>query len=386
MNGPARCLAACAGGVLLMTMGVAAAVAEGDVVVLDPAKFRAEIDGKKVELYTLENRHGMTVRITNFGAKIQQILVPDRYGRLGDVVLGYESIEQVRTGLPSAGAFIGRYTNRIAGGRFILDGKPYQLALNNGPNTLHGGEKGSRFVVFDAVQRDPASVEMSYTFRDGEENYPGNLATTVTYAVTDDNELTISWTAVTDTRTIAAFTGHAFFNLAGAGTGTILNHVMMINADRFTPVNATLIPTGELRPVAGTPFEFTKPTAIGARIGAENEQLKFGNGYDHNYVLNKATPGELSLAARVTDPVSGRVMEVWSTEPGMQFFSGNNLEGKPPRDVGKGAKPYNFRDAFCLEPQRFPDSPNQPGFPSPVVEPGKPYTGKIIYKFSVAKS
>jgi aldose 1-epimerase len=386
MNGPARCLAACAGGVLLMTMGVAAAVAEGDVVVLDPAKFRAEIDGKKVELYTLENRHGMTVRITNFGAKIQQILVPDRYGRLGDVVLGYESIEQVRTGLPSAGAFIGRYTNRIAGGRFMLDGKPYQLALNNGPNTLHGGEKGSRFVVFDAVQRDPASVEMSYTFRDGEENYPGNLATTVTYAVTDDNELTISWTAVTDTRTIAAFTGHAFFNLAGAGTGTILNHVMMINADRFTPVNATLIPTGELRPVAGTPFEFTKPTAIGARIGAENEQLKFGNGYDHNYVLNKATPGELSLAARVTDPVSGRVMEVWSTEPGMQFFSGNNLEGKPPRDVGKGAKPYNFRDAFCLEPQRFPDSPNQPGFPSPVVEPGKPYTGKIIYKFSVAKS
>jgi aldose 1-epimerase len=369
-----------------MTMGVAAAVAEGDVVVLDPAKFRAEIDGKKVELYTLENRHGMTVRITNFGAKIQQILVPDRYGRLGDVVLGYESIEQVRTGLPSAGAFIGRYTNRIAGGRFMLDGKPYQLALNNGPNTLHGGEKGSRFVVFDAVQRDPASVEMSYTFRDGEENYPGNLATTVTYAVTDDNELTISWTAVTDTRTIAAFTGHAFFNLAGAGTGTILNHVMMINADRFTPVNATLIPTGELRPVAGTPFEFTKPTAIGARIGAENEQLKFGNGYDHNYVLNKATPGELSLAARVTDPVSGRVMEVWSTEPGMQFFSGNNLEGKPPRDVGKGAKPYNFRDAFCLEPQRFPDSPNQPGFPSPVVEPGKPYTGKIIYKFSVAKS
>jgi aldose 1-epimerase len=369
-----------------MTMLAAAAVADSDFVALDPARFRAEIDSKKVELYTLKNSHGMIVRITNLGAKIEQVLVPDRNGKLGDVVLGYESIEQVRTGLPSAGAFIGRYTNRIASGKFILDGKSYQLALNNGPNSLHGGEKGSRFVVFDAVQRDPASVEMNYTFKDGEENYPGNLATTVIYAVTDDNELSISWSAVTDKRTIAAFTGHAFFNLAGAGTGTILNHLLMINADLFTPVNAILIPTGEFKSVTGTPFDFTKPTAIGARIGAADEQLKFGNGYDHNYVLNKAAPGELSLAARIMDPTSGRIMEVWTTEPGMQFFSGNNLEGKPPRDVGKGNKPYNFRDAFCVEPQRFPDSPNQPSFPSPVVEPGKPYTGKIVYKFSVAKS
>jgi len=369
-----------------MTMLAAAAVADSDFVALDPARFRAEIDSKKVELYTLKNSHGMIVRITNLGAKIEQVLVPDRNGKLGDVVLGYESIEQVRTGLPSAGAFIGRYTNRIASGKFILDGKSYQLALNNGPNSLHGGEKGSRFVVFDAVQRDPASVEMYYTFKDGEENYPGNLATTVIYAVTDDNELSISWSAVTDKRTIAAFTGHAFFNLAGAGTGTILNHLLMINADFFTPVNAILIPTGEFKSVTGTPFDFTKPTAIGARIGAADEQLKFGNGYDHNYVLNKAAPGELSLAARIMDPTSGRIMEVSTTEPGMQFFSGNNLEGKPPRDVGKGNKPYNFRDAFCVEPQRFPDSPNQPSFPSPVVEPGKPYTGKIVYKFSVAKS
>jgi aldose 1-epimerase len=367
-------------------MGGSSAPAGDDYVVLDPATFQAEIDSKKVALYTIRNSTGMAVSLTNFGARIEQILVPDRDGRLGDVALGYESIDQVRNGQSSMGAFIGRFANRIAEGRFSLDGKEYQLSRNNGPNSLHGGDKGSRFAVFEARQLDPASVRMSYTFKDGEENYPGNLVTTVTYAVTDHNEVVISWNAVADNRTIANFTDHTYFNLAGQGSGPILDHIVTINADRYTPVNRNLIPTGELRPVAGTPFDFTSPTAIGGRIGETDQQLTYGNGYDHNYVLNRRASGELGLAARIMDPRSGRVMELWTTEPGMQFFSGNNLEGRQPRDVGKGGKIYNFRDAFCVEAQHFPDSPNQPTFPSTVVEPGKPFTGKIIYRFSVATS
>jgi aldose 1-epimerase len=387
MNGLTQGLAAFAAVVVPWYSSLAAGAPGKDgYAILDPEKFRSEIDGKKVDLYTIKNKNGMIVEITNLGAKIEQILVPDKDGKLGDVALGYESIDQVRDGQPSMGAFIGRFANRIAEGKFSLDGKQYQLAINNGRNSLHGGTKGSRFVVFDAKQLDPASVQMTYTFKDGEENYPGNLLTTVEYAVTDDNGLTLSWNAVTDKRTIANFTGHTFFNLAGAGNGNILNHIATINADHFTPVNENLIPTGEIMPVAGTPFDFTKPTAVGARINQHDQQLKYGNGYDHNYVLNRKTPGEIGFAARITDPTSGRAMELWTTEPGMQFFSGNNLEGKQPRDVGKGGKVYNFRSAFCVEAQHFPDSPNQPNFPSTVVEPGEPLTGKIVYKFSVAKS
>jgi aldose 1-epimerase len=371
---------------LLAAHGAVAADPPGDYVPLDPAKFVSQIDGKPVALYTIKNKSGMTVRITNLGAKIEQILVPDKTGKLGDVALGYDSIETLRGGQPSMGAFIGRFANRVAEGKFSLDGKDYQLAINNGRNTLHGGAKGSRFVVFEAKQLGPAAVQMSYTFKDLEENFPGNLATRVVYAVNDKNELSISWTASTDKRTIANFTGHTFFNLAGQGNGEILGHIVHINADRFTPVNENLIPTGELKPVAGTPFDFTKPTVVGARIGQDDQQLKYGNGYDHNFVLNKKKPGELSLAARVIDPGSGRQLELWTTEPGMQFFSGNNLEAKAPRDVGKGGKVYAFRNAFCVEAQHFPDSPNHPNFPSTVVEPGKPYIGKIIYKFSVVKS
>jgi aldose 1-epimerase len=360
--------------------------ARDGAVMLNPARFQTEIDGKKVDLYTIKNNNGMVVRITNLGAKVEQILVPDRDGKLGDVALGYESISQVQSGQPSMGAFIGRFANRIAEGKFSLDGKEYQLLVNNGRNSLHGGNKGSRFVVFDAKQLDSSSVQMTYTFKDGEENYPGNLVTIVIYAVTDDNQLVLSWNAVTDKRTIANFTGHTFFNLAGQGSGAILDHVVTINADRYTPVNGNLTPTGEFKPVAGTPFDFTKPAAIGARIGQDDQQLKYGNGYDHNYVLNQKNPGDLGFAARIVDPSSGRIMELWTTEPGMQLYSGNNLEGEHPRDIGKGGKVYNFRNAFCVEAQHFPDSPNQPNFPSTVVEPGRPYTGKIIYKFSVAKS
>lgn len=328
----------------------------------------------------------MRVALTNYGAKIEQILVPARDGNYGDVALGYDSIAAVRSGQLSMGSFIGRFANRIAAGKFSLDGKTYQLAINSGRNSLHGGEKGSRFVVFDARQIDASSVALSYTFKDGEENYPGNLATTVTYTVTEENALVISWHAVADRRTIANFTDHTFFNLAGHGSGDILGHVLTINADRYTPVNENLIPTGELAPVAGTPFDFRKATPIGARINDGHEQLKIGGGYDHNFVLNKPRAGELTFAARVEDPGSGRVLELWTTQPGMQFFSGNNFDGKPPRDVGKGGKVYDYRGAFCIEAQHFPDSPNQPHFPSTVVEPGQPLIGRIEYRFSVAST
>jgi aldose 1-epimerase len=348
-------------------------------------KFQSEIDGKKTDLYTIQNKNGMVVRITNYGAKIEQILVPDKSGKLGDVALGYESIDHARDGQASMGAFIGRYANRIAEGKFSLDGKAYQLAINNGRNTLHGGNKGSRFLVFDSRQLDDASVEMSYTFKDREENFPGNLETTIVYSVMPDNELVLSWKAVADKRTVANFTGHAFFNLAGQGNGDILGHVVMINADRFTPINENLIPTGELRPVAGTPFDFRSQTPIGARIGQDDVQLKYGNGYDHNYVLNRTRPEDLILAARIEDPNSGRVLEVLTTEPGLQFYSGNFLEGKQPRDAGKGGEVYGFRSAFCVEAQHFPDSVNHENFPSTVVEPGKPLVGKIVYKFSTVK-
>jgi len=366
-----------------MGVGVDHSMQSGEFVALDPAKFAGEVDGKPVALYTIKNRNGMVVRLTNLGCKIQQILVPDRDGRLGDVALGYESLEQLRTGQTSMGAFIGRYANRIANGSFTLDGETYQLATNSGPNTLHGGTKGSRFIVFDARQVSPSGIQMRYTFKGGEENFPGNLATTVTYSLIDDNALHLSWHAVADHRTIASFTDHTFFNLAGAGNGDILRHVLTINAERFTPVDGNLIPTGELRKVAGTPFDFTTPMPIGARIDVEDPQLKLGNGYDHNYVLTKAGEGGVSFAARVIDPASGRVLEIFTSEPGLQFYSGNNLTGQVPRDVGKGGKLYGFREGFCLEAQRFPDSPNQPNFPSCVVEPDRPFTGTIVYKFSV---
>ncbi len=355
----------------------------GDFVTLDPRRFVAQIDGKPVALYTLANKHGMVVRLINLGCKIEQILVPDREGRLGDVVLGYDGIEAVRAGQRSMGAFIGRYANRIANGQFRLDGVTYTLAKNDGPNTLHGGVKGSRFVVFDAEQAGPSAVRMHYTFKDGEEGFPGNLATTVTYTVTDDNALELSWHAAADRRTVASFTDHSFFNLAGAGHGDVLDQVLTVNAGRFTPVDTHSIPTGELRPVAGTPFDFTKPTAIGARIGANDPQLEIGNGYDINFMLDQERAGDLSFAARALDPASGRMLEVWTTEPGLQLYSGNNLTGEPPRDVGKGGRVYGFRSGFCLEAQRFPNAPNEPRFPSSVVEPEEPFTGRIVYRFSV---
>ena len=342
--------------------------------------FQKEIDGKKVDLYILKASTGMVVKITNQGGKIVQLLVPDKDNHLGDVVLGYETVDQYVTGRASFGAIIGRYANRIAKGRFTLNGREYQLPVNNGPNHLHGG-KGTHFLVFEARQLDARTLQLTYNFKDGEEGYPGNTSLKVVYAVTDDQELRITYEAVTDRPTVVNFTNHAFFNLAGEGRGDILDHELIINADRFTPIDATSIPTGELRAVKGTPMDFTRPARIGARINDSDEQLKFGTGYDHNYVLNK-TAGELSFAARLSDPVSGRIMEVYTTEPGMQLYTGNFLTGKAPNDVGKGGKPYPVRSAVCLETQHFPDSPNKASFPTTVLNPGQWFTSTTVYKFS----
>lgn len=329
---------------------------------------------------TLTNKNGMMATITPYGGKIISLIVPDRNGILGDVVLGYDSAEQYPNGNPYFGALIGRYGNRIAKGKFSLEGTEYQLKTNNGANALHGGPGGFHNVTWGLEKADSENgVELHYTSKDGEEGYPGNLKVKVTYSLTDENELMIDYEATTDKTTVVNLTHHSFFNLAGAGNGTILDHSLFINADRFTPVDDGLIPSGELKNVKGTPFDFTKPSKIGDRIDSDDAQLKNGKGYDHNWVLLRKDEG-LSLAAIVTEPTSGRVMEVWTTEPGLQFYSGNFLNGN---DIGKGGKKYEFRTAFCLETQHFPDSPNQPNFPSTVLKPGETYKHKTVYKFKV---
>ncbi len=337
-------------------------------------------DGSDVNLYTLRNAKGAEVGICNYGGLVTFLKVPDRKGKVGDVVLGYDNLSDYITNSPYFGALIGRYGNRIAKGKFTLDGKEYTLAVNNGPNALHGGLKGFDKVVWEprflATLQGPC-LELLYTSKDGEEGYPGTLSVQAVYTLTDDNALRLDYTATTDQDTVVNLTHHSYFNLAGKGD--ILNHQIMIPADKFTPVDSTLIPTGELKPVDGTPFDFRTPTAIGARIGQEDEQLKFGGGYDHNWVFNKQ-PGQLTLMARVSEPTSGRVMEVWSTEPGLQFYSGNFLDGK---NKGKSGWVYQFRNGFCMEPQHYPDSPNHPSFPSVVLKPGQTYRNTIIYRFSV---
>ena len=330
--------------------------------------------------YVLTNAHGMKMEVTNYGGKIVSLFAPDRNGKMEDVVLGYDSLPQYLNGNLYFGAMIGRYGNRIAKGKFSLAGKEYQLALNNGVNALHGGPGGFHNVYWKIVPfNNNASLRMTYRSKSGEEGYPGNLDVVVTYTLTDKNEVVIDYEATTDQETIINLTHHSFFNLAGAGHGDILGHVLMINADEFSPVDSTLIPTGELRKVKGTPFDFSSPHQIGERIDQTDEQLKFGKGYDHNWVLKKKE-NELSLAARVTEPASGRLMEVWTTEPGLQFYSGNFLTGK---DIGKGKKTYPFRSAFCLEAQHFPDSPHHANFPSTVLKPNERYAQKTIYRFDV---
>jgi aldose 1-epimerase len=347
------------------------------------APFGTTRDGQSVEVFTLRNAHGVEARIINYGGIVLSLKVPDRDGRFGDVVLGYDTLAEYEKESPYFGCLIGRYGNRIAGGRFTLNGVTYQLATNDGPNHLHGGIKGFDKVVWkveraEVTPQGPQLV-LSYLSPDGEEGYPGNLHVTAIYTLTRDNALRLDYRATTDKDTIVNLTQHSYFNLAGHGD--ILGHIVYINADRFTPVDATLIPTGELRPVQGTPFDFRKPIAIGARIQQNDEQLRFGGGYDHNWVINKK-PGQLSLHARVYEPTTGRVLEVLSTEPGLQFYSGNFLDGTL---RGKYGWVYHHRNGFCMEPQHFPDSPNKPHFPSVVLKPGQEYKNTIIYRFSVRK-
>jgi aldose 1-epimerase len=337
-------------------------------------------DGKPVTLFTLKNNSGAEAGIINYGGLVIFLKVPDRNGHFDDVVLGYDNLADYIKDSPYFGALIGRYGNRIAKGKFTLDGKEYKLAINNGPNALHGGLVGFDKVVWEPkvlVSLDGPALELRYTSKDGEEGYPGTLTVKAVYTLTSDNALKLEFTATTDKDTVINLTQHSYFNLAGKGD--ILNHVVTIPADKFTPVDSTLIPTGELKPVEGTPFDFRTPTAIGARINQDDQQLKYGGGYDHNWVINKQM-GKLTLMGRVYEPSTGRVLEVYSTEPGLQFYTGNFLDGKL---TGKGGWVYQFRNGFCMEAQHYPDSPNQPNFPSVVLKPGQEYHNTINFKFSV---
>jgi aldose 1-epimerase len=349
---------------------------------LEKQPFGTTEDGTAVDRYTLSNANGMKVQITNYGGIVTSILVPDRNGKLADVVLGYDNLDGYLKNNPYFGCIVGRYGNRIARGKFKIDGKEYSLATNNGPNHLHGGIKGFDKVVWTAKEihgQQTVGLELSYRSKDGEEGYPGNLAVTVAYTLTNDNALRIDYQATTDQPTICNLTNHSYFNLKDAGATPILDHELLLDADYITPVDSTLIPTGKLQPVAGTPFDFKTPTAIGARIDAADEQIRFGRGYDHNFVLN-GQPGKLRLVGRLSEPTSGRVLEVWTTEPGIQFYSGNFLDGSI---TGKNGTVYQFRHGLCLETQHYPDSPNQPNFPTTVLKPGEKYQTTTIYKFSI---
>lgn len=369
---------------LVLLAGCGQKKESGAKVQMKKQPFGKTADGQAVDLYTLTNPNGLEAAITNYGGIVVRLKTPDRNGQLADVVLGFDTLDDYLKGHPYFGAIIGRYGNRIAKGRFQLNGVEYKLAVNNGENHLHGGLKGFDKVVWNARDVSTAeapALELTYTSKDGEEGYPGTLHVTVVYTLTPANELKIDYAATTDKDTIVNLTNHSYFNLAGQGEGDILGHELMINASRFTPVDAGLIPTGELRSVEGTPFDFRKPVAIGARINQDDQQLKYGNGYDHNFVLDRTGDG-LVLAARVTEPKSGRVMEVYTTEPGIQFYSGNFLDGS---NKGKGGKIYQRRYGFCLETQHFPDSPNKPNFPSTVLRPGAKYQSTTVYRFPPVK-
>lgn len=338
--------------------------------------------GEQVELYTLRNSNGMEAAITNYGGRVVRLVVPDRDGRFDDVVLGFDRIEGYLAKNPYFGALVGRYANRIANGKFCLNDKTYELARNNGTNALHGGLRGFDTVVWkarDASAGEAARLELEYLSTDGEEGYPGNLKVRALYSLSEKNELRIDFDATTDKDTVVNLTNHSYFNLAGHSAGEILEHEVVIYADAFTPVDANLIPTGELHSVEGTPFDFRKPVAIGARIDGKDEQLRYGAGYDHNFVLRRGD-GELSLAASAEDPKTGRVLKVHTTQPGMQFYTGNHLGAGM---QGKEGAVYGFRSGFCLETQRFPDSPNQPEFPSTELKPGQRYRESTVFQFSV---
>lgn len=340
-------------------------------------------DGRPVDMYILANAHGLEMRVITYGGIITSLKVPDRLGQLDDIVLGFDTIDGYLKDPPYFGAIVGRYGNRIANAQFVLNGTTYKLAANNGPNHLHGGVNGFDKMIWNAVPGDTPdglSVTLTRTSADGEEGYPGTLQASVRYTLTDKNELVIDYRATTDKATPVNLTQHSYFNLAGDG-GDILDHELTIHASRYTPVDATLIPTGELAPVQGTPFDFQKATTIGAHISADNVQLKNGGGYDHNWVLDRAGNG-LQPAARLLDPKSGRTLDVATTEPGLQFYSGNFLDGTI---TGKGGRVYKHRSGLCLETQHYPDSPNHPTFPSTILQPGQTYSSRTVFTFGVVK-
>jgi len=348
------------------------------------APFGTMPSGQPIEVFTLTNANGIELRAITYGGIIVSLKTPDRSGQLADIVLGFDSLSKyLDPPPPYFGAIIGRYGNRIGSGTFTLDGNTYTLAKNNGPNHLHGGVKGFDKVVWTGEQLpqtdSTVAVKFSYTSPDGEEGYPGTLLVEVTYTLNDQNELIVDYQASTDRATPVNLTQHSYFNLKGEGNGDILGHELMIAADGFTPVDAGLIPTGDIEPVEGTPFDFRTPTAIGARIDADDPQIKVGPGYDHNWVLNRTGEG-LQPAARVVEPTTGRTLEILTTEPGIQFYAGNFLDGTI---IGKSGQPYPLRSGFCLETQHYPDSPNKPDFPSTILQPGQSYQSRTVFKFGV---
>ena len=351
--------------------------------VLNAKEFKKTIKGKTTDLYHLKNNQ-IEVYITNYGGRIVSLLTPDNFGAMGDVVLGFKGIDDYqRANTPYHGCLIGRYGNRIALGKFELEGEVYQLPINNNENHLHGGPEGFHSQVWEVTAVDASSISMSYISADGEMGYPGNLSVSVRYAI-NDNQLSIEYEASTDKATPVNLTNHAFFNLSGKANGTINDHLLLLNADQFIPVGPSLIPTGEIRSVGGTPFDFRTPKTIGRdlHLQASDEQLKHGGGYDHNFVLNKPSEGGMSLAASVIDPKSGRKMDIFTEEPGIQFYGGNFMDGS---DVGKNGNKFGYRESFALETQHFPDSPNQPTFPNTILSPGTVYQTKSIYQFSLAE-
>lgn len=339
--------------------------------------FDSTINGKKTGLYWIKNDK-MSVGITNYGGRIVSLQIPDKNGKIQDVVVGFSSLEDyISSTEPYFGATIGRVGNRIAKGTFSLNNKKYKLFTNNGPNTLHGGKVGFQSVVWEAEQPNDSTLILSYVSPDMEEGFPGQLSTIIKFSVTNDQSLDIQYEAITDQPTPVNLTNHAFFNLNGEGSGTINQHSLQLFASRYTPVDSTLIPTGEIAPVAGTPFDFTNPTSIGERVDADNQQVRFGKGYDHNFVLDDSSGWK--KAAQIKGDISGIQMEIWTAEPGIQFYGGNFMEGK---NTFKSGTPDSFRTAFCLETQHFPDAVNQPSFPNTILEPGQTYKTRSVYKFS----
>jgi len=346
---------------------------------LKASNFQRTIDGKETDLYKLQNKNGIEIDITNYGARVVRISTPDKNGNFDDIVLGHDSIDGYLNSKNNYfGAIIGRFANRIAKGKFNVGGKTYSIPTNDGQNSLHGGTKGFDSRVWDAKQLNDQNLLLTYDSKDGEEGYPGNLKLQVLYTLQENNTLRIDYAATTDQETVVNFTNHSYFNLDGAGSGKINDQVIMINADKFTPIDSTMIPTGKMETVKGTPFDFTQPTSFGKRINEDNQQLKFAKGYDDNWILNKPEPGMLTLAAKVYSPQSGRVIEAYTTEPGIQVYTGNFLDGTT-KGIG-GA--YNYRSAFTLETQHYPDSPNQDNFPSTVLQPGNIFRSITEYHFT----